>query len=104
MPVSRQSPISAHVATLRTSISDLDRALTRLAASLNGSPASGSPSRSTRKLTLTPARRAALKLQGQYMGYLRNLKPRQKAEVKAVRETKGIGPAIAAAKRLGKVA
>ena len=49
-------------------------------------------------------RRAALKLQGQYMGYLRNLKPRQKAEVKAVKVKKGILAAIAAARRLGKVA
>ncbi len=29
-----------------------------------------------RKLTITPARRAQLKLQGQYLGYMRGLKPR----------------------------
>jgi hypothetical protein len=101
MPVARQSLITANVATLRRSISNLDRALTRLAASLNGSLVAGSSSRPRRKLTITPARRAALKLQGQYMGYVRNLKPRQKAEVKAARETTGVRAAIGVARRLG---
>jgi len=34
------------------------------------------------------------------MGYLRGLKPRQKARVKALRVAKGIKPAIAFARRL----
>jgi hypothetical protein len=51
------------------------------------------------QMTLTPSRRAALKLQGQYMGYMRGLKPRQKSKVKKVREAKGIPAAIAVAKR-----
>jgi len=53
-------------------------------------------------LRLSAERRAALKLQGQYMGYLRGLKPRQKARVKAVRAVKGVKPAIAFARRLAK--
>lgn len=52
---------------------------------------------------ISPARRAALKLQGQYMGYLRRLKPKQRARVKAVREKKGFRAAIAEAKRVGKL-
>jgi hypothetical protein len=52
-------------------------------------------------MRLSPARRAALKLQGQYMGYLRNLKPQQKRRVKDVRTSKGIRPAIALARKLG---
>jgi hypothetical protein len=54
-----------------------------------------------RALTLSPARRAALKLQGQYMGYLRNLRPRQKAAVKKMKSTKGFSAAIKLAKKLG---
>ena len=54
----------------------------------------------TRKLKLSPARRAALKLQGQYMGYMRGLKPRQKARVKALAASKNIRAAIALARRL----
>jgi hypothetical protein len=53
-----------------------------------------------RKLKLSPARRAALKLQGQYMGYMRGLKPRQKARVKALAASKDIRAAIALARRL----
>jgi hypothetical protein len=34
------------------------------------------------------------------MGYIRSLKPKQKARVRALRETKGIRPAIALARRL----
>ena len=36
------------------------------------------------------------------MGHLRTLRPRAKAEVKALRATNGIRPAIALAKRLAK--
>lgn len=53
-----------------------------------------------RKLKLSPARRAALKLQGQYVGHMRGLKPRQKAEVKRIRAAKGVRAAIATAKKL----
>jgi len=53
-----------------------------------------------RKLRLSPARRRTLKLQGSYMGYMRQLKPKQKARVKAVKEKKGFPAAIAAARRM----
>jgi hypothetical protein len=55
-----------------------------------------------RKLKLSPARRAALKLQGQYMGYMRGLKPRQKARVKALAAAKGVGAAVALARQLAR--
>ncbi len=54
----------------------------------------------TRKLTLSPERRAALKLQGEYIGHLRGLRPRQKAEVKALRAAKGLAQAARLAKKL----
>jgi hypothetical protein len=55
-----------------------------------------------RPIKITPKRRAQLKLQGQYMGYMRQLKPAQKARVRAVKETKGFGAAIRVARRLTK--
>ncbi|HZE89166.1 MAG TPA: hypothetical protein VE404_06440 [Verrucomicrobiae bacterium] len=59
------------------------------------------PSLRTRPpLRLTEARRKALKLQGVYMGTMRGLKPRQRAQVKKVRAEKGIRAAIAVAKRM----
>jgi len=58
---------------------------------------SGSPRRAVK---ITPARRAQLKLQGAYMGFMRQLGPRQKARVKALKEQKGFEAAIKVAKRL----
>lgn len=55
-----------------------------------------------RRLRLSPQRRAALKLQGQYMGYLRGLKPRQKARVKALAASKGVRAAVSLARELAK--
>jgi len=41
-----------------------------------------------------------LKLQGRYIGYMRTLKPRQKAEVRALREKRGIEAAIKKASQM----
>jgi DNA-binding CsgD family transcriptional regulator len=60
----------------------------------------GAKQRRRRRLQLTPARRAALRLQGQYMGTMRGLSRAQKAKVRKIRDTKGIRAAIAAARRL----
>lgn len=97
------SPASAlrnHLLLVRRSLSALDRSLARLAALLNGSGSVSAPQprRSTRKLS--PRARAALKLQGRYMGFMRQLKPRQKAEVRAFKEKKGIEAAIRKAQML----
>jgi hypothetical protein len=51
-------------------------------------------------LKLSREVRSLRKLQGQYMGYLRSLKARQQARVKALRAAKGYGPAVKLAKRL----
>jgi predicted membrane metal-binding protein len=53
-----------------------------------------------RKLKLSPERRRALKLQGQYLGNMRQLKPAQKARVKAVKAKNGMRAAIAMARKL----
>ncbi len=92
------------IGTIRRSLRQLGRNLDRLAAAAVDveMAALRVATKPRRKLTISRARRTALKLQGQYMGYLRNLKPKQKAEVKAVREEKGIRAAIAAARRMGK--
>jgi hypothetical protein len=78
----------------------LDRSLVRLTAGLDGS---GSPTTAQQRPTrrkMSPRARAALKLQGRYMGYMRQLKPRQKAEVRAVKEKKGVEAAIRRAQQL----
>ena len=53
-----------------------------------------------RPLKISPKRRAQLKLQGKYMGYMRQLKPAQKARVRATKEKKGFEAAIRVAKTL----
>jgi hypothetical protein len=50
---------------------------------------------------LSPKTRALRRLQGKYMGYVRNLKPAEKARVKAVREKQGMQAAIRLAASLG---
>lgn len=74
------------------------RKLMPLLAALNGSAPIAE--RARRPLILSRKRRAALKLQGSYLGYMRQLKTRQKGEVRAVRERRGVETAIKVAKRL----
>jgi len=40
--------------------------------------------------------------QGRYMGYLRHLKPRQKARVRKIREAKGVRRAIQRAREMAR--
>ena len=100
----RRSSIGRDIRAIRTSLSSIARAVQRLAPLLEAAaaPDTGNAPRRGRRLRLSAQRRDALKLQGQYMGHLRSLKPRQKARVKALRAAKGIRPAIAFARRLAK--
>jgi hypothetical protein len=89
--------------TIRRSTRLIARAVTQLASHVRRAErdAARKPtSRKTRRLRISPKRRAQLKLQGAYMGYTRQLGPRQKARVKAVKEKKGFEAAIGVAKRL----
>lgn len=104
MPNRLQSNVSQQFRAIRRSLGKLERSIVRLAALTNGagigvSAATPAPKRT---LKLSPKRRADLKLQGAYMGYLRQLKAREKAEVRDVREKKGYPAAIALAKRYAK--
>lgn len=51
---------------------------------------------------MTAARKASLKLHGQYLGTIRMLSKGAKAEIKALRAKHGVRKAIAAAKKMGK--
>lgn len=101
-----QRSISREVASIRRSLSSIGAALGRLAPRLeqmsrqSAAGRAAAPRAGTR-IRLSPQRRASLQLQGQYIGYMRNLKPRQKAQVKTLRESKGIQAAIALARKLG---
>ena len=103
MPKARRHSVAREVLLIRRSLASIVRSLVRLAPALQAAAAGGrgGPEGPRRRLRLSPRRRAALKLQGQYMGHLRTLKPGQKARVKALRVRKGIRPAIALARKLG---
>jgi hypothetical protein len=70
----------------------------RGAASRSGSSAPAS--RPIRRRKMSPKVRALRRLQGKYMGFVRGLKPAEKARVRAVREKQGMGAAIQLASSL----
>ena len=56
-----------------------------------------------RKITNTPALRAARKTQGQYIGLMRKLSPKEKLQIKALAKKKSVAAAVAEMKkRLGR--
>lgn len=54
----------------------------------------GSEKRPRARRAMSPKVRALRRLQGKYMGYVRGLKPAEKARVRTVREKQGMGAAI----------
>ncbi len=95
--------VSREIVALRRSLKAADRSLLRLGPMLReiaiaGRLPSAAPVR--RKLNLSPQRRAQLKVQGKYMATIRQLRPKQKAEVRGVLQRKGMPAAIARAERL----
>ena len=102
MGKTRGSSLSREILAIRRSLSALDKALSRFAERAGGADRRRTVSleSSRRKLKLSPARLKALKLHGRYMGYIRQLKPRAKAHVRALRASKGVRAAIAKARKL----
>src|SRR5712664_3067622 len=94
--------LSSELQTLRQTLKTFDRSLRRLApllssaASMNGRPKENGRSRPR----LSTKARASMVLQGRYMGYMRQLKPRQKAQVRKIREVQGVRVAIRRARVL----
>ena len=95
--------IRRDLTSIRRAVRALDKTLARLAAVASTSAQNGSApvrGRSRRKLKLSPVRINALRLQGRYLGYMRQLKSRAKAEVRALRAKKGVKAAIKRARKL----
>ena len=103
MPTTRRHSITREIRSLRRTLRSLDHSLRRLAPMLMASmknSAAPKPATGRKTLRLSRQRRAALKLHGRYLGYVRRLSARQKAQVRRVREAKGVRAAIARAKNL----
>lgn len=99
-----QSPIKRSLRSIERAFAQLEGTIKRLDVRVRQldrrSRLVGKARGSRRPVVLTPKRRAQLKLQGGYMGYMRQLRPAQKARVKAVKVKRGFEAAIKAAKRL----
>src|SRR5882672_598068 len=88
--------------TLRQTLKTFDRSLRRLAPLLSGAVSTnGAPKANGRsRPRLSANARASLVLQGRYMGFMRQLKPKQKAQVRRIRAANGVRMAIQRARRL----
>ena len=96
-------PIKQQIRIIEKSFNRLAVTFRELGAGLAAMPAptTNGPRTARKAPKLTAGRRAALKLQGRYMGTLRGLKPAQKRQVMKVRAEKGIAAALKMAGRMG---
>jgi hypothetical protein len=85
----------------RDALKAFDSSLRRLAPMFADTrPSNGAPKDNSRpRPRLSAKARASMVLQGRYMGYMRQLKARQKARVRKIRETKGVRAAISTARQ-----
>jgi hypothetical protein len=99
----RRRSVTKELHFISRSLASISRALARLGPTLEaaarGAAASAAPRRPRK---LSPQRRAALKLQGRYIGHVRTLSLKQRARVKRLRSEKGILAAIRLAQQLGR--
>jgi hypothetical protein len=105
MPRPARNPLEKQIEAVRATLRRLDGELRGLVPALAkatnvGATTTTSAGSLRRKLRLTPERRRALQLHGQYLGRIRLLKPRQKIAVKKMKVAKGYRAAIALARKL----
>ena len=101
----RQSTVIAReLKLIRSSFTRIARSFGRisplLAATSPAALAAEPDAPARRRPRLSPQQRAALKLQGKYMGTMRGLKPSQRSIIKKIRVQKGIRAAIQEAEKL----
>jgi hypothetical protein len=92
--------VGRRLTAVRRSLRALDRALADFAIAMRTYKLEAASADRRRSPKRTAAGRAALKLQGQYMGHMRQLKPAQKALVRAVKAKSGTKAAIRKAQEL----
>ncbi len=95
----RAGSVVREIRKLRIALKVAHRSLFRISRHVVAAQANpGGNGRSRSGLSSKP--RASLVLQGRYMGFVRQLKPRQKAQVRKIREAKGVRAAIQKAREL----
>jgi predicted metalloprotease len=88
--------------TIRRALADIEKVFASVAGRARKAErlATRAANSGRRRMTITRKRRAQLKLQGAYMGFMRQLPARKKAQVKAIKERRGFEAAIKAGRRL----
>jgi hypothetical protein len=99
----RAAQVRAVLEERRREIASLREKLAMLE-ELSGAPRPGpaAPGRPRRARRMSPKLRALRRQQGQYMGFVRGLKPSEKARVRATREKQGLQAAIRLASSLAR--
>ena len=93
--------IGREIRILSRKLIELERGLRRLAPMLSSTVSTNGARKDNRhSRRLSAKARASMVLQGRYMGYMRQLKPRQKAQVRKVREATGVRSAISTARQM----
>ena len=99
----RRRSVSQELQSIRRSLASIARTVGRLGPALEAAVRSSTaPPVPRRPRKLSPERRAALKLQGSYIGHVRKLSLKQRARVKKLRAEKGVRAAIRLAKALSR--
>jgi hypothetical protein len=100
----RRPSVSRHLRSIKRALADIEKVFAAVAKRVRKAErvAVLAANSERRKMTITPKRRAQLKLQGAYMGFMRQLPARRKAKVKAIKERRGLEAAIRAARRIAK--
>ena len=102
MGTPRRRSVSQELQSIHRSLASIVRTLGRLGPALEAATRHSAPPPPRRPRKLSPERRAALKLQGSYLGHIRKLSLRQRAQVKKLRSEKGVRAAIRLAKALSR--
>ena len=102
MRTPRRRSISQELLSIRRSLASMGRVVARLAPLLDAAARGSAPPGPRRPRKLSPERRAALKLQGSYIGHVRKLSLKQRAQVRKLRSEKGVRAAIRLAKALSR--
>ena len=103
MRTPRRRSVSKELQSIRRSLASIVRAIGRVGPALEAAArGAAAPPGPRRPRNLSPERRAALKLQGSYIGHVRKLSLKQRARVKKLRSEKGVRAAIRLAKALSR--
>ncbi len=94
MRTSRSRSVSQELQSISRSLASIVRTIKRLGPALAAAARAPETPAARRPRQLSAERRAALKLQGQYIGHVRKLSLRQRARVKKLRSAKGVRAAI----------